>query len=73
LDKLLLLDPKPDDLTMPRFVSTFVSKDRTGGCCIILRRGVVRCEMLIVSGDSWFFAKLLTGGRLHKINGGTAL
>ena len=29
--------------------------------------------MLIVPGDSWFFAKLLTGGRLHKINGGTAL
>lgn len=23
--------------------------------------------------DSWFFAKLLTGGRLYKINGGTAL
>jgi len=29
--------------------------------------------MLIVPSDSWFFAKLLTGGRLHKINGGTAL
>ena len=29
--------------------------------------------MLIVPGDSWFFAKLLTGGRLYKINGGTAL
>jgi len=28
--------------------------------------------MLIVPSDSWFFAKLLTGGRLRKINGGTA-
>jgi len=28
--------------------------------------------MLIVPSDSWFFAKLLTGGRLHKISGGTA-
>ena len=29
--------------------------------------------MLIVPSDSWFFAKLLTGGRLYKINEGTAL
>ena len=29
--------------------------------------------MLIVPGDSWFFAKLLTGRRLYIINEGTAL
>ena len=29
--------------------------------------------MLIVPGDSWFFAKLLKGRRLYKINEGTAL
>ena len=74
LDKLLILDPKLGDLTMSRFEGVEkLPRDRTGECCIILRWDVVRCEMLIVPSDSWFFAKLLTGGRLYKINGGTAL
>jgi len=40
--KLLLLDPKPGDLSKNRLL-----KDRTGECCIILRRFLESGEMPI--------------------------
>lgn len=40
--KLLLLDPKPGDLSKNRLI-----KDRTGECCIILRRFLESGEMPI--------------------------
>ena len=41
-DKLLLLDPKPGDLSKNRFLM-----DRTDECCIILRRFLESGEMPI--------------------------
>ena len=50
VDKLLLLDPKPGDLSKTRLLKT----DRTVECCIILRRVLERGEIPIVPGYCWF-------------------
>jgi len=49
--KLIILNPKPRDLTLNRFI------DRILVCCNILKRFKVRGEKLIVLGNSWLFAK----------------
>jgi len=55
--KLILLDPKPDELFMDRLKEE--PEDRTLVCCKIQGRSVNRSEKLIEFGDSWFSVKTI--------------
>lgn len=65
--KYLILDPKSSDLTMIR------CKDRTGVRCKVLGRIVVRSEIQIELGYSWFSAKFVLANCLLLFLVGIAL
>jgi len=67
MDKLLLLDPKPGDLSKIRFII-----DRTGECCIISPKNFGKRWNANLTWCSWFLRNIFKYDIYYKIYGGTA-